>query len=395
MIKTLKFKLYHSGRNKNLNEQTKICGNIYNHCIAIKHRYYKMYGKSLNKFRLQKHLAKLKKLDKYSFWKKVDAQAIQDITDRIERAYKTFFDNCRKTTKTRKVSPPSFQRVRNYSSFTLKQTGYSLLSGNQVRIREKIYKYHKSRDVGGKIKCVTVKRDNLDDWYVYFVCEIESDQELISMTGKTAGFDFGCTTLLTLHDGTEIKSPLFFKKSRKQIARANKALSSKVKGSNNRKKAKLVLARVHKSVSNRRRDFHFKLANSLCKTYDTMFFETLDIRSMMKEHGRKINDLGFSDFMKILEFKSLEHGKVVHCIDKWYASSKLCSCCGFKNVDLHKWDKSWTCPICGTHHNRDKNASKNILFKGLDDLSQSPVRSLTVKLEDVILDVSQVVFVNA
>ena len=79
MIKTFKFKLYHSGRNKHLNEQTKICGNIYNHCIALKHRYYKMYGKSLNKFQLQKHLTKLKKLDKYSFWKKVDAQAIQAV----------------------------------------------------------------------------------------------------------------------------------------------------------------------------------------------------------------------------------------------------------------------------------------------------------------------------
>ena len=363
-----------------------------------------MYGKSLNKFQLQKHLTKLKKLNKYSFWNRIDAQAIQDITDRIERAYKAFFDNCRKKTKTRKVSPPSFQRVRGYSSFTLKQTGYKLLHGNQVRIKNKTYKYHKSRDLGGKTKCVTVKKDGLDDWYIYFVCEVESDPELISMTGETAGFDFGCTTLLTKHDGTRIKSPLFFKRSRKQIASANKALAKKVKGSNNRRKAKRHLARVHKSVSNRRRDFHFKLANSLCEKYDIMFFETLDIKSMMREHGKKINDIGFSDFMSILEFKALEHGKVVHHIDKWYASSKLCNCCGFKNVDLHKWDSAWVCPKCDTHHNRDENAGKNILAKGLEGLedlddiansNKSPVRSLTGKLEDVSLNVNRAVFANA
>jgi putative transposase len=119
MIKTFKYKLYHSKKNRYLNEQTKIAGNIYNHCIALHYRYYKMYKKSLNKFRLQKHITKLKKTNKYSFWKKVNAQAIQEITDRIEKGYKAFFNNCKKESKTKKVSPPSFKKVRSYSSITL------------------------------------------------------------------------------------------------------------------------------------------------------------------------------------------------------------------------------------------------------------------------------------
>jgi len=398
MIKTFKFELYHSKKNKFLNEQTKIAGNIYNHCIAMKYRYYKMYDVSLNKFRLQKHITKLKKLNKYSFWNKVGSQAIQDITDRIEKGYQAFFNNCKKKTKTRKVSPPSFKKVRSYSSFTLKQAGYKILPVNQIKIGKRIYKYHKSREIEGEIKCVTVKKDKVGDWYVLFVCEVKNNPELTSMTGKTAGFDFGCTTFLAKHDGEKIQSPLFFKRNKKNIGKANKLLSKKVKGSNNHGKAKLHLARVHKKVSNQRRNFHFKLAKELCETYDIMLFETLDIQSMKKKHGKKINDLGFSDFMRILENKSLEYGKTIHRIDRWFASSKLCNHCGYKNIELTERMRAWTCPRCNVKHDRDENAAKNIMNKGIEEIEmleeislnkEFPVGTSTGRRESVRLDVSQ------
>ena len=363
-LKTFKYKLYHSKKNKYLNEQTRICGNIYNHCIRLHYRYFQIYKKHLNKYQLQKHLTKLKKLDKYSFWNKVDAQAIQEITDRIERSYKAFFKNCKAKTKTRKVGIPSFKKSINYSSFTLKQTGYKLLPLNKVKINKKIYKYYKSRKIEGDIKCVTVKKDKLGDWYIYFVCNVENKPKLISMTGKTAGFDFGCIDFLTLDNKTKIKSPLFFKQNKKLVTNANKKVSSKVKGSNNHKKAKCNLARVHKRIANKRKDFHFKLAKKLCETYDIMHFETLDIESMKKEHGKKINDLGFSDFIRILEFKALEYGKTINHIDKWFASTKNCSSCGFKNNNLTKRDRAWTCPECNAFHDRDINASINIKSQG-------------------------------
>ena len=402
MIKTYKFELYHSKKNKFLNEQAKICGNIYNHCIAMKYRYYQMYGISLNKFRLQKHITKLKKLKKYSFWNKVGSQAIQDITDRIEKGYQAFFNNCKKKVKTRKVSPPSFKKVRSYPSFTLKQAGYKFLPENQIKIGKRIYKYHKSREIEGEIKCVTVKKDTVGDWYILFICDmVEKNPKSISMTGKTAGFDFGCTTFLTINDGNEtkkIQSPLFFKQSRKEISKANKSLSRRQKTkkkdkkskeekvSSNRERARLHLARVHKRVGSRRNDFHFKLANQLCEEYDVMIFETLDIASMKKEHGRKINDLGFSNFMRILESKAMEHGKTICHIDKWFASSKICNVCGFKNVSLSKRDREWNCPDCGTHHDRDENAAINILNEGIKNFS---VGASTDRRESVRLDTSQ------
>lgn len=393
MIKTYKYKLYQSKKNKFLDEQTKICGNIYNHCIALTQRYYKIYGTSLNKFKLQKHITKLKKLEKYSFWNKVNAQAIQNITDRIERGYKAFFNNCKKKIKTRKVSPPSFKKVRTYSSITFKQDGYKVLPYNHVKIGKRIYKYWKSREIEGEVKCVTVKKDKLGDWYIYFVCSnSETNQELISMTGKTAGFDFGCTTFLTQDNGDKIESPLFFNKGRKDIAKANKTLSKKEKGSNNFNSCKIKLARMHMKIANRRSDFHFKLAKELCESYDIMMFETLNIESMKKKHGKKINDLGFSNFMSILGNKSLEYGKIIHHIDKWFASSKNCSHCGYKNEALTERDRTWECPACNAKHDRDVNAARNIVEEGrrsLGSLNDLKDGTSSCWRESVRLDKSQ------
>ena len=388
MIKTFKYKLYHSKKNKYLNEQTKIAGNIYNHCIALKKRYYKMYGKSLNKFRLQKHITKLKKMDKHLFWNKVNAQAIQNITDRIEKGYEAFFTNCKKKVKTRKVSPPSFKKARNYSSITFKQDGYKVLPFNHVKINKRIYKYWKSREMKGEVKCVTVKKDKLGDWYIYFICELENDSKLISMTGKTAGFDFGCTDFLVQNDGNKIESPLFFKQNRKKIAKANRSLSRKTKYSNNHQRAKHQLAKLHKKVANQRSDYHFKLAKTLCETYDVMFFETLDIQSMKAKHGKKINDLGFSNFVRILENKALEYGKTIHHIDKWFASTKTCNICGYKNDALTERDRTWICPECSTSHNRDINAAVNIINKGNKELMDGASSNW---IENISLGVSQAV----
>ena len=394
MIKTYQYKLYNSKKNKYLNEQTKICGNIYNHCIALQYRYYKIYKKSLNKFKLQKHITKLKKTDKFSFWKKVNAQAIQDITDRIEKGYKAFFDNCKKKSKTRKVSPPSFKNVQQYSSFTFKQDGYKILSDNKIKINKRTYRYYKSRNIEGEIKCVNIKKDKLGDWYIYFVCKLENNSELISMTGKTAGFDFGCMSFLVKNDGEKIESPLFFKQNRKKITKANKKLSRKTKNSNNYQQARYDLAKIHKKVSNQRRDYHFKLANELCKTYDIMLFETLNIQSMTKEHGRKINDLGFSDFMNILEHKALEYGKTIHHIDKWFASTKICHSCGFKNDNLKEHNRTWVCPVCSEAHDRDINASINIINKGIKEIKFMDGASSSWK-DDVRLDASQAVIAQS
>ena len=165
-MKTYKFKLYKSNKNRNIHRQINASGSIYNHCIALHKRYYKIFGKHLNMYRLMKHIAKLRKRIKY--WQQVGSQAVQDICQRIDKAYKLFFKQCKSGTR-----PPNFKKTRKYKSFTLKQAGYKFLEGNKVRISNRIYKFSKTRDIKGKVKTLTVKRNNLGELFILVVTEFE------------------------------------------------------------------------------------------------------------------------------------------------------------------------------------------------------------------------------
>src|SRR5690554_2391947 len=237
----------------------------------------------------------------------------------------------------------------------------------------KEYKYHKFREVEGQIKTVTIKRDPLGDIYLYIVCEAELE-EIKPRSGKSVGLDFGLTTFLTASDGSRIESPLFFKQGSKEIKKLNRALSSKKKGSNNRSRARLDLARGHKRIANRRKDFHFKLAKALAESYAAIFIEDLNLKGMQRLWGRKISDLGFSCFVKILEHQCQKAGTKLIKIDRFYPSSKTCSDCGFVFDELSLAIREWTCPSCKTTHNRDVNAAINIHRVGASTLKGEEVR---------------------
>jgi len=160
----------------------------------------------------------------------------------------------------------------------------------------------------------------------------------------------------------------------KQIRKANRNLSSKKENSNNREKARKNLARVHKKVSNRRLDYHFKLARNLVLFYDFIFLETLNLKGMKKLWGRKVSDLAFGNFVRILHNQSAKTGCVVHHISPWFPSSKMCSNCGHIYQDLSLSEREWTCPICGTVHHRDFNSSINIEREGTSSLELGDVR---------------------
>src|SRR5665648_931972 len=207
MIRTYKYKLYKTKRLKHLHDVVNISGIVYNHCIALHKRYYKLYGKHLNKFQLQKHLTKLKKRDKYKFWSRVPSQAIQNITERIDDGYKKFFKYATKKTKL-KSSPPTFKAVKKYKSYTLKgKVGYKI-EKNGISLNGYIYKFWLSKPIIGIIKTIIIKRDTLGDFYICLSIEQEKPKYNVA-TGKSVGIDFGMTTFLTLNDGKEIESPLF------------------------------------------------------------------------------------------------------------------------------------------------------------------------------------------
>ena len=367
-IRVYKYKLYNNKRNKILNNKIDIAGHIWNYCIAAHKIYYKLYKKHLPLNDLQKHITKLKNRGKYSHWKQLNSQAIQNVAERIEGSYKRFFRSVKRN-KSSKKSPPKFKKVSKYSSFTMKQHGYSFHSDNTVTIMKKDYKYFKDREIQGKIKTVTVKRDKLGDFYICVAVEQEM-QEINSRIGNAVGIDFGMKHFLNLDNYSVIDSPEYFKQNLEKLRKAHKKVSRCQKGSNNRKRAIKELDRIYRKISNSRKDWFYKLANSLTKQYSVICIEDLNLEAMKKLWGRKISDLSYYEFVQILKWEALKNGSKVVKIDRFAPSSKMCHCCGFINDKLTLKDRKWVCPSCGEHLDRDVNAAINIRNLGLAKLNK-------------------------
>jgi putative transposase len=364
---TLKFKLYQHKRNKYLKRSINAAGVIYNRCIALHKRYYRMYGKHLSCAKLQSHIAKRRKHN--PFWQLVGSQAVQDTCQRIEKAYQLFFKHHKKG-----VRPPGFKKVRKYKSFTLKQAGYKFLGGNRVKIGSRVYQYWNSREIEGTVKTLTIKRSPLGELFMLVVVDGGTESVVKSETGKIAGFDFGLKTFLTCSEGFSIESPQFFKQSLKAIQKASRQHSKKVKGSHNRDLSRKNLVRAHEDIANRRSDWFWKLAHDLTDKFDVLCFETLNLKGMKRLWGRKVSDLALRDFLDTLEHVAQKKDKQVVFIDPWYPSSKTCSHCRHVLDKLDLSERRWRCPSCHVENDRDENASINIKRVGISTLGLGDVR---------------------
>ncbi len=352
-MRTLKFKLYSHKRNRYLKRTINAAGVIYNHCIALHRRYYRMWGKHLNCAKLQAHIAKLRK--RHSFWQLVGSQAVQDVCQRIDKAYQLFFKHHKKG-----VRPPGFKKVRKYKSFTLKQAGYKFLGGSRIKIGSRVYQFWNSREIEGTVKTLTIKRTPLGELFMVVVVDDGAGPDVKTETGRIAGFDFGLKTFFTCSEGFSIASPQFFKQSLVAIQKASRHHSRKHKGSHGREKDRLNLVRRHEDIANRRRDWFWKLAHKLTNQFDVLYFETLNLKGMQRLWGRKVSDLGFREFLQILEWVATKKGKHVAYIDRWFPSSKVCSNCGHVLESLDLSTRQWRCPSCQSVNDRDGNAAVNI-----------------------------------
>ena len=171
---------------------------------------------------------------------------------------------------------------------------------------------------------------------------------------------------------------MFYKQNANDLAKAQKAHSRKVKGSNNQERCRKQVFRIHKKTANQRTDHHWKLAIELCQKFDIMFFEDLNLAGMKALWGKQVSDLAFGEFIKRLEHQSRKGLKSVHKIGRWTASTKCCSVCGDKNENLTLADREWTCSSCGTHLDRDDNAAMNILKEGVASFGLGVVRPIVL-----------------
>ena len=366
-MKTLKFKLYNHQQNRYLKRSIKAAGVIYNHCIAIHRRYYRMYGNQLNCAKLQSYRVKLRK--RKPFWQTVGSQAVQELCQCIERAYLLFFQHHKKG-----VSPPGFKKIKKYKSFALKPAGYKFIGGNRVKISNRVYQYWNSREIEGTVKTLTIKRTPLGELLMIVVVDDVSEPEVKFKTGKIAGFDLGWKTFLTISDGTKIELPQFMKQSLNAIKTASCQHSQKRKESPNRERARKNLVRKPEDVANRGCNWFWEMAHELTDKFDVLCFETLNIKGMQRLWTRKISDLAFGEFLQIIQWIATKKGKQVVFLWRWYPSSKTCSDCGHVLESLDISVRGWRFPSCQSINGQDENAALNIQAVGASTVRLGDVR---------------------
>ena len=352
---TYTYKLYRTKRTAKLDAMLREACFVWNHALALQKRYYSMYGKYIGATQMQKHFAKRIARTR------LHSQSVQEILQRLDLSYKRFFDHLSRR-------PPKYRKAREFSSIVYKQGGFKL-NGNVLVVNsiKQHFLFSFSRPYEGKIRQIRIKRSRLGEYYLYVVTDAVagSCSHGKSHKGASVGMDFGLKTYLTLSDGTRIDNPLFLKSGLKELRRKSRALSRCEKGSNHRKACRMDLERCHERIHNLREDWQWKMCHELCRRYDTICIEDLNLRGMTRLWGRKVNDLAFGLFVRKLEHVASKYGTEVVKVDRFYPSSKTCSVCQYVNELLSLRDRSWTCPSCGASHDRDLNASVNILRQGI------------------------------
>lgn len=369
---TYKYNIYKSKNTKYIDYILKECCFVWNHALALQKKYYRIFGKYISCSKMKKHFTKRIKRNI------LHSQTRQEILERLDSSYNRFFKKLAKR-------PPKFKKHDQFTSFVFKQGGYSL-NGNILTINKikKRFKFSYSRPYEGKVKLIQVKKETCNRYSVSIITDKEINTIRKTHNGASVGIDFGLKTYLTLSNGIKYKSPLFFNKYSKEIRNLSRRLSKAIKGSNNRKRRLFELQSLFRKISNLRNDYQWKLCHELCKTYDYIFIETLNIDGMMRLWGKKISDLSHYSFIEKLKYVSRKYNVVVHQIDKWYPSSKTCKC-GYINKTLSLKDRTWTCSVCGLINDRDLLAAQNILRKGISELESQSNSSKKLGVSNVCI----------
>ena len=352
---TYTYKLYRTKRTAKLDAMLREACFVWNHALALQKQYYALFGKYISCGRLKAHFAKRIRRTL------LHSQTTQEILERLDLSYRRFFKRLSRR-------PPKFRKARDFSSIVYKQGGFKL-NGNVLVINtiKQYFQFSFSRSYEGKVRQIRIKRNRLGEYYLYVVTDAVASSMIHgkSHKGASVGMDFGLKTYLTLSDGTTVENPLFLKQGLKELRRRSRALSKCQKGSNHRVARRRDLERCHERIRNRRDDWQWKTCHDLCRRYGTICIEDLSLLGMTRLWGRKVNDLAFGAFVQKLEHVASKYGTKVVKVNRFYPSSKTCNVCQYVNERLSLRDRSWTCPICGTSHDRDLNASVNILRQGI------------------------------
>lgn len=329
---------------------------VYNDALDARTKAWRLEGRSMGYAESDRRLTELKK--EYAFLAEVSSVPLQQSLRHLQTAYANFF---RKTSK----YPKFKSKHKSRASATYTRSAFSYRDGTLklAKMGEPL-DIRWSRLIPSAPSTVTISRDAAGRWFVSMLCE----QTIMPLpkSDQAVGVDLGLTSLVILSTGEKIANPRHEQRDRKRLARAQRELSRKQKGSANRAKARIKVARVYARITDRRTDFLHKLSTRLVRENQTVVIEDLAVRNIVRNHSlaRAISDASWSQLRTMLEYKAGWYGREVVAIDRFFPSSKLCGSCGALNEKMPLNIREWEC-ACGAVHDRDVNAARNILAAGL------------------------------
>lgn len=366
-----KFRIYPTKEQEVLFAKTFGCTRfVYNYFLNLRNTQYSENHISLSRYDCIKLIPPMKSCEETTWLKEVDSIALQSSVEYLDEGFKRFFEDIKKPkNQQRGVGKPKFKSKHGKQSYTTKNVNNSIRVVNDKLLLPKIgmIEFDNHREISGIIKRATITKSKSGKYYVSLTCDnVEYVQH--ESTGALVGIDLGLDSFITTSDGQKIEPQKYYRKAEKRLKRLQRKMSRKPKGSKNREKSRVKLAKQFEKVTNRRNDFQHKLSRDLVNTYDVICLEDLNIKGMQKNHkiAKSIQDAGWSSFVHKLEYKAGFENKIIVKVDRFFPSSQLCSSCGYKNMEVKDTSiRKWECPQCGTKHDRDINASINILNEGI------------------------------
>ena len=373
MLRAIKIRLYpNKTQEQTLNKVLGCYRFVYNQMLAQKQNAYKIDKTNLKVTDLSKWFhGTLLKDEQYAWLKEQNTKVMKQAIRQMDGAYRNFFKQHNgfpkfKSKKDKQSALFPYEAISKHNTFETRHVSLTTpLKGIKFRCSDlyfsRLQKYNKN------IRSATLSKTKSGNFFLSILIEME-DTELkkFEHTNEQVGIDLGVKDFVITSDGEAFENKHFFKKKQKQLKKLQRQLSKKVKGSNNRKKAQVRIAKLFERITNKKDAYIHYVANELLSYFDTIFMEDLNVQGMLRNHhlAKAIQEVGFCKFKETLVNKALMNDKQVVFIDRFYPSSKTCSVCGYKKRDLRLSDREWICPNCGMKHDRDINAAMNILLEG-------------------------------